>query len=126
MTYKVEITNADQQEFSANSPVLNLVVGIDYIFNKLGVPESTFRNPSGQSEENEKVAGITNTYLQPIRIGRKVVVGKADFFYGRKFNVVPNVYETVSFDAPKDIFSFVEVSADSENDGNFGDFGRDM
>ena len=108
MTYKSEITNEEQQEFSADSPVLNLVVGIDYIFNKLGVAESTFRNPSSLSEENEKVAGMTSSYLQPTRIGRKALVGKADFFYGRKFNLTPDVYEIVSFDAPMDIFSFVE------------------
>ena len=108
MTYKSETTNAEQQEFSADSPVLNLVVGIDYTFNKLGVAESTYRNPSGRSEENEKIAGMTNTYMQPTRIGRKAVVGKVDFFYGRKFNVAPEVYETVSFDAPIDILSFFE------------------
>ena len=108
MTYKSEITDAEQQEFSADSTVLNLVAGIDYIFNKLGVAESAFRNPSGQSEENEKVAGMTNSYLLPTRIGRKAVVDKVDIFYGRKFNVAPDVYEIVSFDAPIDIFSFVE------------------
>lgn len=108
MTYKSGITNEKQQEFSADSPILNLVAGIDHIFNKLGVTESAFRNPSNLSEEKEKVAGMTSSYLQPTRIGRKSVVGKCDFFYGRKFNVTPDVYEIVSFDAPMDIFSFVE------------------
>ena len=108
MTHNFDLTSEEQQAFSEDSLVLNLVVGIDYIFNKLGVVESTFRNPSGLSDENEKVVGMTNTYLQPTRIGRKAVVGKTDLFYGRKFNVTPAVYEIVSFDAPMDISSFVE------------------
>ncbi|MBU0480321.1 MAG: hypothetical protein KKG47_04390 [Proteobacteria bacterium] len=108
MTFTSEITDEEPQEFAADSPVLHLVVGIDYIFTKLGVTESCFRNPSNLSEENAKVAGMTNSFLQPTRIGRKAVLGKADFYYGRKFNLTPDVYELVSFDAPKDIFAFVE------------------
>lgn len=108
MTCKLEISEAEGQEFSAASPVLNLVAGIDSIFTERGVAAAVFRNPSGQSKEHEKVAGLTNTYLQPIRIGRKAVFGKVDFYYGRKFNVAPDVYEIVPFEAPLDIFSFVE------------------
>ena len=36
------------------------------------------------------------------------MLGKADFFYGRKFNLMPVAYEIVSYDAPADVFSFVE------------------
>ncbi len=51
---------------------------------------------------------MTNVYLKPTRIGRKAVLGKADFFYGRKFNLMPDIYEMVSYDALADVFAFVE------------------
>jgi hypothetical protein len=103
-----EIKNAVEQEFSATAPVVNLVEGVDHIFHKLGISKSFFRNPSAEDDSDEKVAGMTNTYLKPTRIGRKAVLGKADFFYGRKFNLMPVAYEILSYDAPADVFSFVE------------------
>jgi hypothetical protein len=36
---------------------------------------AVFHNPSYQSSAAEKVCGMTNTYLQPVRIGRKAVFG---------------------------------------------------
>jgi hypothetical protein len=108
MTDTSEIKNAVKQEFSADAPVINLVEGVDYIFNKLGISKSSCRNPSGPNESGGKAAGMTNVYLKPTRIGRKAVLGKADFFYGRKFNLMPNIYEMVHYDAPADVFAFVE------------------
>lgn len=103
-----EIKKAVKQEFSATAPVVNLVESVDYVFNKLGISESFFCNPSAKDNSDEKVAGMTNTYLKPTRIGRKAVLGKADFFYGRKFNLMPVAYEIVSYEAPADVFSFIE------------------
>ena len=74
----------------------------------LGFQNLFFCNPSAKDDSDEKVAGMTNIYLKPTRIGRKAVIGKADFFYGRKFNLMPVAYEMVSYDAPADVFSFVE------------------
>ncbi len=108
MTDTPEIKNAVKQEFSVHSPVVNLVEGVDYIFNKLGISKSCFRNPSAKNDSGEKVAGMTNTYLKPTRLGRKAVLGNTDFFYGRKFNLMPAAYEIVSYDAPADVFSFIE------------------
>lgn len=108
MTNTSGIKNAAVQEFSSKAPVVNLVEGVDYIFEKLGIAKSSFRNPSARGDADEKVAGMTNTYLKPTRIGRKAVLGNADFFYGRKFNIMPVAYEIVSYEAPADVFSFVE------------------
>lgn len=108
MTEKSEANNILRQEFSADSPVINLLESVDYIFDKLGIPDSSYRNPSQKNNVSEKIAGLTNTYLQPTRIGRKAVLGEADFFYGLKFNLTPVVFETIPYDAPSDVYSFVQ------------------
>lgn len=97
-----------KQEFSSKSPLLNLVEAVDYILHKLGIAESCCRNPSCRLDSGEKISGMTNTYLKPTRIGRKAVLGKADFFYGRKFNLMPSAYELVAYDAPVDVLLFLE------------------
>ena len=108
MTVTPETKDAVKQEFAAHSPVINLVESVDYIFNKLGISKSCFRNPSVKNDPDEKVAGMTNLYLKPTRLGRKAVLGNTDFFYGRKFNLMPVAYEKVSYDAPADVFAFIE------------------
>jgi hypothetical protein len=85
-----------------------MVACVDYFFRKLGISNSSCRNPSGKNDSFEKVAGLTNIYLKPTRIGRKAVLGSAVFFYGRKFDLLPVAYEIVPYDAPADVFSFVE------------------
>ena len=108
MTATSEKKIAARQKFSKSAPVVNLVTTVDYIFNKLGIAESSFRTPSSQSDQAEMVAGMTNTYLQPTRIGRKALLGDIVFFYGRKFNLTSDVFETVPYDTPADVLSFVE------------------
>ena len=100
--------NTTEQEFSMEAPVLDLVACVDYFLNQHGLSSSSFRNPSAENESSEKVAGMTNIYLKPTRIGRKAVLGDAFFFYGRKFDLLPEAYEIVSYDAPADVFSFVK------------------
>lgn len=107
MTEKTDIHNSFKQEFSEDGPVVNLVESVDYIFKKLDVPDSSYRNPSSQNNASEKMAGLTNTYLQPTRIGRKAALGSVDFFYGQKFTLLPIAFETVPFETPSDVFSFV-------------------
>jgi hypothetical protein len=102
-------TNHDfKQDFSTDAPVLNLVESVDYFFAKLGIPDSSYQNPSKQNNASEKIAGMTNTYLRPTRIGRKAVLGEINFFYGLKFNIMPEVFETVPFDTLSDVYSFVQ------------------
>lgn len=108
MPFNSELEKTPQQKFSADAPVVNLVESVDYIFKKLGVSDEWFRNPSCLYDRTEKVAGMTNTYLQPTRIGRKIVIGEAVFFYGRKFNLTPKIFETLQYDIPADVLSFVE------------------
>jgi len=107
MMEKTEIHDNFKQEFSEDGPVINLVESVDYIFKKLGVPDSSYQNPSSQNNASEKIAGLTNTYLQPTRIGRKAALGNVDFFYGQKFTLLPIAFETVPFETPSDVFSFV-------------------
>ena len=97
-----------QQKFSETAHVVNLVTAVDFILDKLNISESCFRTPSSQSDRSEKVAGLTNTYLKPTRISRKVLLGNIIFFYGRKFNLMPEAFETVSFDTPENVLSFAE------------------
>lgn len=108
MSEKSEIDYSVKQEFSVNSPVVDLIKAVDYIINSIGIAMSSSGNPSVKTDPDERVAGLTNTYLKPTRIGRKAVIGNTAFFYGRKFDLLPAAYEIVSFDAPVDIFSFVE------------------
>lgn len=108
MPEKTEIKNTERQKFSKTAKVINLVAAVDHIFNKLEISESSIRNPSAQNDRIEKLAGMTNTYLHPTRISRKLVLWDAVFFYGRKFNLLPEIYETIPYDAPADVFSFVK------------------
>jgi hypothetical protein len=108
MTEKLEMTGTIGQKFTADAPVLNLVESVEFFFSKLGVPDSSYRNPSKKNDTSEKIAGLTNTYLQPTRIGRKVVLGEAEFFYGLKFNIAPKVFETVPYDTPSDVYTFFQ------------------
>jgi hypothetical protein len=101
------MNDAIEQSFSADAPVLNLVESVDHIFMKLGIPDSFYRNPSKQEDAGEKIAGLTNTYLKSTRIGRKAALGEFDLFYGSKFNLLPVVFETVPYDTPSDVYSFV-------------------
>jgi len=107
MAEKSEINNSVKQELSATAPVVDLIKAVDYILNSLGIAISSF-DTSVRNNSDARVAGLTNTYLKPTRIGRKAVIGNTVFFYGRKFDLLPAAYEIVSFDAPVDIFSFVE------------------
>jgi len=52
------INNTVKQKFSATAPVVNLVEGVDYIFNKLGISKSSFRNPSARN--GKKPPGTMN------------------------------------------------------------------
>lgn len=108
MAEKPERNHSVKQEFSVEAPVVDLIEAVDYILNSLGIALSSFASPSVKNAPDERVAGLTNTYLRPTRIGRKAVIGNTVFFYGRKFDLLPAAYEIVSFDAPVDIFSFVE------------------
>jgi hypothetical protein len=108
MAEKFEMADTVAQKFSADAPVLNLVESVEYFFNKLGISDSSYRNPSQKSNASEKIAGLTNTYLKPIRIGRKAALGEVDFFYGLKFNLMPEVFETVPYETPSDVFSFFQ------------------
>jgi hypothetical protein len=108
MADKFEIDVAVEQEFTADAPVLDLVESVDYFFSKLGISDSSYRNSSKKNNASEKIAGMTNTYLQPTRIGRKAVLGEVDFFYGLKFNLMPEVFENVPFDTLSDVNSFVQ------------------
>lgn len=93
--------------FQPNEPVLDLFETVDYIFAKLTIDLSVFRNPSYLSDAAEMLAGLTNPYLQQTRIGRKAVFREAIFFYGRKIHLLPEAFEIVPFDAPQNIFAFI-------------------
>lgn len=109
MAKKSKINHSFKQEFSATAPVVDLIACVDYILNSLDIATSSSGSPSVKNNPDERVAGLTNTYLKPTRIGRKAVIGNTAFFYGRKFDLLPAAYEIVPFDAPVDIFSFVET-----------------
>lgn len=96
------------RSFQAEDPVTNLVEAVDYIFKELELPSSVFRNPSYKSDSSEMFSGMTNTYLMPIRMGRKAIIGNTEFYYGRKIHPFPKPYELISFEAPADIYLFFE------------------
>lgn len=112
MTENAELNNAPKQKYSTDAPVVALVESVDFIFSKLGIPDASFRNPSKQTQASEKIAGLTNTYLQPTRIGRRVMFGDTSFFYGQKFNITPVSFEAVPYDAPSNVRSFVQNRLD--------------
>ncbi len=91
-----------------DSFVMNLVQAVDLVFAALNIPEDVYKNPSYQSDATEKMCGLTNTYLQPVRIGRKAILGDTAFYYGRKVDLFPEPYEIVEFDAASDITRFFE------------------
>jgi hypothetical protein len=103
------LSDSIEQVFTADAPVLDLVGSVEYFFTKLGISDSSYRNPSKQSNASEKIAGMTNTYLQSTRIGRKAVLGEVDFFYGIKFDLMPEVFETVPYETPSDVYSFFQT-----------------
>lgn len=108
MTDIYGINNAVRQGFAETAPVVNLVAVVDYIFNKLGISESSMVFPLHPEDPVKKVAAMTNTYLKPTRISRNVMLGSMIFFYGRKFNLLPEIFETIPYEAPADVLSFVE------------------
>jgi len=96
----------NRQLFSSKQPVVNLVKAVEYIFHRLGISDSVCRNPASRIETFDRVAGMTNTYLKPVRIGRKTALGVWHFFYGLKIDILPSPYEIIPFEAPADIYKF--------------------
>ena len=94
-------TRLERRENTFSQKLLELQDKQQKLYDKIGKVEEVKEKirciKKDQLAKLEKIAGMTNTYMQPTRIGRKAVVGKADLFFGRKFNVAPEVYETVSF-----------------------------
>ena len=87
---------------------MNIVEAVDEIFTRSRIDDAVFHNPSYNSDAIEKVCGLTHTYLKPVRIGRKAVLGAAVLYYGRKVDLLPQAYELVEFDAASDIAGFFE------------------
>lgn len=92
--------------------VINIVQAVAQVFAAMNIPEDVYRNPSYQSGAVEKVCGLTNAYLQPVRIGRKAMLGDTAFYYGRTVDLFPKAYELVDFDAISNIFRFFEDRID--------------
>ncbi len=101
-------TKSRKNCLDADPPVIDLMSSIDQVFAHLGIDDAVFRNPSYNCEKNEKVAGLTHTYLRPLRIGRKAVFTRGEFYYGKKIDLLPQAYEIVSFEAPAEILSFMQ------------------
>ncbi len=97
-----------KQKTGAHDPVMNIVEAVDEIFARLRIDDAVFHNPSYNSDAVEKVCGLTHTYLKPVRIGRKAVLGDTVLYYGRKVDLLPRAYELVEFDAASDIAGFFE------------------
>jgi hypothetical protein len=102
------IENSKKQGAADDDAVTNIVRAMDSIFARLGIDDAIFHNPSYQSDIPEKVCGLTNTYLKPVRIGRKAIVGDVILYYGQKVDPFPKAYEIVDFDAASDIVGFLE------------------
>ena len=103
-----KMKKSTNQGLAADDPVIDIVRAIDELFKQLNIDDSVFRSPSYKSDSPEKVCGLTNTYLKPVRIGRKAVLGKVVLYYGRKVHLFPEAYEIVEFDAVSDIAGFIE------------------
>ena len=73
-----------------------------------GFPSLPWCPLSTRKTRLKKLPEFTNTYLKPTRISRNVALGSMIFFYGRKFNLLPEIFETVPYDAPADVLSFLE------------------
>jgi len=93
---------------SPDSIVVNLVQAVDQFFAEMKMPDEVFKNPSYQSDASEKVCGLTNTYLKPVRIGRKTMLGDTALYYGRKVDLFPKAYEIIEFEAASNIVRFFE------------------
>lgn len=102
------IENLKNRGVTTDDPVVNIVQAMDGVFAEFGFDDSIFHNPSYQSSIPEKVCGLTNTYLKPVRIGRKVILGDVVLYYGQKVDLFPKAYEIVDFDAASDIIGFLE------------------
>ena len=97
-----------QNKIEPDSPVFDVVAAVDDIFTALDFDESVFRNPSYNSDAVERVCGLTHTYLQPLRIGCKAVIGSASFYYGVKIHLLPQAYEVVDFESVSEIDAFFQ------------------
>ena len=84
------------------------MAAVDDIFTRFGVSGFSRELSSQPKDRVLKVAALTKTYLQPTRISRSVTLGGVIVFYGQKFNLLPEIYETVPYEAPADVLSFVE------------------
>ena len=103
-----KIDRSLKQGLAADDPVIDIVQAMDELFKQLNIDDSVFRNPSYKSDAPEKICGLTNIYLKPVRIGRKAMLGKVVLYYGRKVHLFPEAYEIVEFNAASDIAGFIE------------------
>jgi hypothetical protein len=90
-----------------NAPVHNIVESFDRIFELIGVSEERFQDPSHGPKTSAKVCGLTNTYLKPVRIGRKISFDPVELYYGRKVRLFQKPFETVPFYAAADVHRFM-------------------
>ena len=108
-----------QKNIDRDAPVRNIVECLDRLFTLIGVSEERFQDPSHGPKMPSKVCGVTNTYLKPIRIGRKISFDPVDLFYGRKIRLFQKPFETVPFYAAADLIRFVGERIDGHTTDYF-------